>query len=82
MATRLTTPYEPTSKPGPESPYPWDEWLEPGTEWKLVAGEDYECTDQSITDLTRRHARSREQAVSVYREDDGIVIVNPAKGGG
>lgn len=75
MATKLTK-YEPTSKPGPESPYPWDEWLKPGTTWRLHEGEDFECLPSSIVQIIRRHARKRGRSVSVYREDGAVVIVN------
>ena len=82
MAERITD-YERVSKPGPDSPYPWDDWLEIGTEWRLVEGTDFDCTPQSITDLARRHARRMHEegtrdipTVSVFAEDGAVVIVN------
>ncbi len=78
MAEKLQEPYERTSTPGPDSPYPWDDWLKPGTEWRLTKGEDFDCTTQSITDLARRHAAKQDRTVSVYQEEGGkVVLVNP-----
>lgn len=80
MAEKLQEPYKRTSTPGPDSPYPWDDWLEPGSEWRLTEGEDFECSLQSITDLARRHAAKRDQTVSVFQEDGAVVLVNPPEG--
>ena len=74
--------YVPKKKPGPDSPYPWDDWLEPGTEWVIEQGVDFTCTPESMTDIARRQARQREQSLTVHRDSPTrLVLVNPKRGG-
>jgi hypothetical protein len=72
MAKKLKD-YTPVKKPGPEPLYPWDEWFD-GNFWRLIQGEDFDCSIRSMEHQLRKKAVSKGLKVSVNQEDDGVVV--------
>ncbi len=72
MAKKLKT-YTPSRKPGPPPLYPWEKWFD-GSYWRLIQGEDFECSSDSIEGQIRKKAKSLGYVVSVNKEDDGVVV--------
>ncbi len=79
MAEQLKN-YQPTTKGGPASIYPWEDWLKPGTKWKITQGTDFNCTRISMDVQIRRKALSLGLKTSVFKEGKKcLVIVNAVK---
>lgn len=65
--------YDPPKRRGPKTMYPYDDWLD-GKTRRLKAGEDFQCTQESIEGLIRDAAKARYRTVHIWHEDGAVVV--------